>query len=79
MKMAKNIFRVGVIGGRGSGNLSPVALTLHRFHRDVAAEVRTVEMDFSLLPVAAGVAPAVEPVRPARRNKPFTEPEVSKI
>jgi len=32
-----------------------LALTLHGFCRNVAAEMRAVEMDFSLLPVAAGV------------------------
>jgi hypothetical protein len=42
-----------------------------RLRRDVAAEMRAVEIDFSLLPVAAGVPPAVEPVRPARRIQPF--------
>ena len=42
-----------------------------RLRRDVAAEVRAVEMDFPLLPVAAGVPPAVEPARPARRIQPF--------
>jgi hypothetical protein len=71
MKMAKNIFRVGVIGGRGSGNLSSEAPALHGLCRNVAAEMRAIEMDFLLLPVAAGVLACRRAGASRSAEKPF--------